>query len=206
MPGPAVLERLVSDVARQIRLRRAEYYGLRGLFVGALAALLPLCLRESLGTLGLGLAGGVLVAGALVGVVYGVCLRLPLADAARLADRGYGLQDRVATALEWAHRPERTALVDTLVVDAVSHAERLDARRVIARRVPREARFVLLPLGAGLLLALAPPLPLPRGGLPNFSVSREEEEERPKDRAGDLETAERPKAFKHDPVQRADLQ
>jgi hypothetical protein len=206
MPGPAVLEQLVSGVARQIRLRRAEYYGLRGLFVGALAALLPLCLREFLGPLGLWVAGALLVAGVVVGIVYGFCLRLPPGEAARLADRGYGLQDRVATALEWADRPERTAVVDALVADAVSHAEHLDARRVIARRIPREARFVLLPLAAGLLLAVAPPLPLPRTGLPNFSVSREEEEEKSKDRAGDLETSERPKASKHEPVQRADLQ
>ena len=206
MPGPAVLEQLVSGVARQIRLRRAEYYGLRGLFVGALAALLPLCLRELLGPLGLGVAGALLVAGSVAGIVYGFCLRLPPGEAARLADRGYGLQDRVATALEWADRPERTALVDVLVADAVSHAEHLDARQVIARRVPREARFVLLPLAAGFLLAVAPPLPLPRGGLPNFSVSREEEEEKSKDRAGDLQTSERPKASKHEPVQRADLQ
>ena len=30
MPGPTVIERLVADVGRQIRLRRAEFYGLRG--------------------------------------------------------------------------------------------------------------------------------------------------------------------------------
>ena len=49
MPGPTVIERLVADVARQIRLRRAEFYGLRGLFWGAVAAVLPLLLKESLG-------------------------------------------------------------------------------------------------------------------------------------------------------------
>src|SRR5207249_4907366 len=98
LPDPTVLQRLVSDVVRQIRRRRAEYYGLRGLFIGALAALLPLLLRELLGTLGLGLAGGLLVGGALAGGLYGFCLKLPAGDAARLADRGYGLQDRVATA------------------------------------------------------------------------------------------------------------
>ncbi len=58
MPDPTVLERLVSDVVRQIRVRRAEYYGLRGMFIGALAALLPLLLREILGPWGLVVAGG----------------------------------------------------------------------------------------------------------------------------------------------------
>src|SRR6266511_448069 len=206
MPDPTVLERLVSDVARQIRLRRAEYYGLRGLFIGALAALLPLLLRELLGALGPGLAGGLLAAGALAGALYGLCLRLPAGEAARLGDRGYGLQDRVATALEWAARPDRTPIVDALVADAVIRAERLEGRRIIPRRLPREARFVPLPLAAGLLLTMSPPIPLPQGSLPNFSVSREEEEEKPKDRAGELETADRPKGVRREPGQRAEVQ
>jgi len=32
------------------------------------------------------------------------------------------------------------------LADAVAHAERLEARRIIPRRVPRDARFVPLPL------------------------------------------------------------
>ena len=206
MPDPTVLQRLVSDVVRQIRLRRAEYYGLRGLFIGALAALLPLLLRELLGALGLGLAGGLLVGGALAGALYGFCLKLPAGDAARLADRGYGLQDRVATALEWASRTDRAPIVEALVADAVAHAERLEARRIIPRRVPRDARFVPLPLAVGLLLTVTPPIPLPQGSLPNFSVSREEEEDKPNDRAGELETAERPRGVKRESVHRADVQ
>ena len=206
MPDPAVLARLVSGVARQIRLRRAEYYGLRGLFVGALAALPPLILREMLGGLGLVLAGCLIAVGALLGAVYGLCLRLPPREVARVADRGYGLRDRVATALEWAGRPDRTAIVDALIADAISHAERLDAHRIIPRRLPREAKLAPLPLLLGLLLAVTPPLPLPHGSLPNFSASRDEEEDKRKDRAGGLETSERPKVAKHDQVQRAEVQ
>jgi hypothetical protein len=207
MPNPAVLQRLVSDVGRQVRLRRAEYYGLRGTFYGVLIALVPLLLREMLGITGLGLAAGLMVAGGLAGVLYGLSLHLPAGEAARLADRGYGLQDRVATALEWSARPDRTPLVDALVADAVSRVERLEGRRVIRRRVPREARLIPLPLLAGLLLAISPPLPLPRASLPNFSVAREEEDEdKPKDRAGELETSDRTKAARRDPIQRADVQ
>ncbi len=206
MPDRTVLERLVADVVRQIRLRRAEYYGLRGAFIGACLALFPLLLREQLAGLSLGLAGGFLAVGALGGALYGWCLRLPTGDAARLADRGYGLQDRVATALEWAARPDRTPIVDALVADAVAHAERLATKPIIPRRVPREARFVPLPLAAGLLLTVMPPIPLPQGGLPSFSVPREEEEDKPADRAGELETAERPSGPNREPVQRAPMQ
>src|SRR5437016_2816308 len=105
MADPIVLERLVSDVARQIRWRRAEYYGLRGLFLGALAALVPLVFRAVLGPVGLGAAGLLVALAALAGAAYGLALRVPRAEAARLADRGYGLQDRLATSLEWGPRP-----------------------------------------------------------------------------------------------------
>ena len=205
MPDRIVLERLVSDVARQIRLRRAEFYGLRGLFLGAIAALVPLLLRDPLGSLGLTAAVALLLVGLLAGVLYGLLLRLPPGEVARLADRGYGLQDRIATALEWGVRPDRTAVVGALVSDAVARVDHLDRRWVVPRLLPREAKFVLVPLGVGLALVLAPPVPLPQGSLPNFSVSKEEEEEKPKERAGELETADRPATAKRDPIQRADL-
>jgi hypothetical protein len=205
MPDPIVLERLVSDVARQIRLRRAEFYGLRGLFAGALAALGPLLLRELLGPLGIVAAGGALGAGFLGGALYGLLLKLAPGDAARLADRGYRLQDRIATALEWGGRPDRPPVVEALVADAVARVARLERRAIIPRLLPREARFIPLPLVVGLALTLAPPLPLPQGRLPTFSASKEEEEDKPKDRAGELETAPRPAAAKRDPIQRADL-
>jgi hypothetical protein len=206
MPDPAILRQLVSDVVRQVRARRAEYYGLRGLFIGALAALLPVLLREILGPLSLVLAGGALAVGAVAGILYGLYLKLPPADAARLVDRSYGLQDRVSTALEWASRPDRPPIVEALVADAVAHAQRLGLRRVVPRRVPREARFIPLPLAAVALLALAPPIPLPQGRLPSFSVSREDDEGDPKERAGDLETADRPKGRPRDTAQRSEMQ
>src|SRR6266849_4582562 len=85
-------------------------------------------------------------------------------------------------------------------------ADRLGARRIIPRRLPRGAKFVPVPLVLGLVLAAAPPIPLPQGGLPNFSVSRDEEEEKLKERGGDLQQAERRQATRRDPVQRAEVQ
>ena len=205
MPDPTVLDRLVSDVAKQIRLRRAEFYGLRGLFVGALLALVPLVLRELLGPLGFAAAGSLLCAGFLVGAIYGFCLKVPPGDVARLADRGYQLQDRVATSIEWGVRSDRTPIVEALVADTTARVGSLARRRVIPRRIPRVAKLVPLPLAAGLLLSMAPPIPLPQGGLPSFSVSKEEDEEKPKERVGEMQTTDRPTA-KRDPIQRADLQ
>jgi len=206
MPDPIILDRLVSEVGRQIRLRRAEYYGLRGLFVGAVLALVPLVLRELAGPLGFVAAGALLGAGFLAGAAYGFALKLPAGDVARLADRGYQLQDRVATSLEGGSRADRTPIVDALVADTAARVDALARRRIIPRLFPREAKFIPLPLVAGLLLSAAPPLPLPHGGLPTFSVSKEEEEDKPKERAGDMQSADRPAAAKRDPIQRADLQ
>jgi hypothetical protein len=206
MPGPTVIERLVADVARQIRLRRAEFYGLRGLLWGAVAAVVPLLLKESLGLWSYLAAAALLLAGAGAGALWGFLMKLPPSDVARLADRGYGLQDRVSTALEWADRADRTPIVDALVADAAARAEQLGARRIIPRRVPREAKFVPLPLALGLVLAAAPPIPLPQGSLPNFSVSRDEDEEKLTDRSGDLQQAERRQATRRDAAQRAEVQ
>ena len=207
MAGPTVIERLVADVARQIRLRRAEFYGLRGLFWGAAAAVVPLVLKEPLGVWSYVGAAVLLIAGAGAGGLWGYLMRLPLTEAARLADRGYGLQERVSTALEWAERPDRTPIVEARVADASSRAEQLGARRIIARRVPREAKLVPVPLLLGLVLAAAPPIPLPQGRLPSFSVSREEDEEKaPPDRSGEMQQAERKQPTRRDPSQRADVQ
>src|SRR5215831_12976950 len=205
MPDPSVLERLLSDVARQVRVRRAEFYGLRGLFVGAIAAVVPLFLRDVLGPMGLLTALGLLLAGLAGGVLYGLLLRIPPSDVARLADRGYGLEERVATSVEWGARTDRAPVVEALVADTVARVGQLKRLRIVPRLMPKEAKFLPLPLAVGVALTLAPPVPLPQGSLPRFSVSKDEEE-KPAERAGDLETSERPTAARRDPIQRAEMQ
>jgi hypothetical protein len=206
VPDLAILQRAVADVSRQIRRRRAEFYGLRGLFGGACAALLPLVLRDSLGWSGFLWAGACLAVGAAAGAAAGLLMPLPAGEAARLADRGYGLQDRIATALEWAGRADRTPLVEALVADAVARVQALEGRRVIPRRIPREARFVPVPLCLGIALALAPVIPLPQGALPSLSGGRQNEEEKLQERSGSLESQERPRAGKREDARRAEVQ
>jgi len=205
MPEAMILHRLVQRVTREVRLRRAEFWALRGLFVGAVIAAVPLLLRGRFGAVALVAAGALLVTGALVGALVGYLRQVPAEEAARLADRGFGLQDRVATAIEWADHPDRTPLVDALVADAIARVSQRAERRIIPRLLPKEAKLIPLPLALGLVLALAPPIPFPKGALPNFSASTGEDEDTPKDRTGKLETSERPRAPRRDPVQHADL-
>jgi hypothetical protein len=173
---PPALDRLVAQVVAQVRWRRAEHYGLRGVFYGALAALLPLLLKTSLGRTAPLVALGLLVVGGLGGALYGFTRRVAATDAARLADRAFALSDRVSTALEWAERPDRSPLVDILVADAVAHVESLQTRQIVRRIVPREVRLLPLPVIGALVLALAPPVPLPSGRLPDFSRTSDGEE------------------------------
>src|SRR5687767_11863643 len=166
-----VLGGLVHRVARQVRWRRTEYHALRGLFYGAVAAALILVFKTPLGFWAFPVAGGLVLLGLLGGAVWGFCQRVPAHDAARLADSAFGLKDRVATALEWAARPDRTPLVDALIADAIAHVDALAPRQIVRRRVPREARWVAVPAVIALALAFSPPLPLPSGRLPDFLAS-----------------------------------
>jgi hypothetical protein len=169
------LDRLVWRVAAQVRRRRIEHYALRGAFWATLVAVVLLLFKQPLGGWALLGAGVALAAGTLGGAVWGALRRTPWADAARLADRAWQLEDRVATALEWAPRPDRSPLVDALVADTISRVERLEARVAARRVLPRDGRLLPVPLALALALALAPPVPLPSGRLPDFSAAGQED-------------------------------
>src|SRR2546425_6087122 len=185
------LETLVRRIAAQVRWRRAEHYAVRGLFYGALAGALLLLLKFLLGPWALAAAGVTVVVGLLAGAAWGATKRVPLADAARLADRHYGLQDRVTTAMEWSARSDRTPMVDSLVADATARVAALAPKRVIERQWPREARWLPLPVLGVLALLVTPPIPLPSGRLLDLSPSAESEETRERPEAGTLEQERR---------------
>ena len=178
MEHAEALGRLVQRVARQVRWRRAEHHALRGLFYGAVVAALILLLKTAFGFWALPAAAAFVLLGTLAGGVWGLCQRVPARDAARLADGAFGLQDRVATALEWAARPDRTPLVDALIADAIAHVDALAPRQIVRRLLPREARWVPIPVLVALALAFSPPLPLPSGRLPDLSSGADSPETR----------------------------
>ena len=207
MSDPTVIQRLVADVARQIRLRRAEFYGLRGLFWGAVAAVVPLLLKETLGPWSYALAGLLLLAGAAAGAAWGLLLSLPPAEAARLADRGYGLQERISTALEWADRRDRTPIVDALVTDAAARAGQAGGPADHPATPPArgQARPGAAGAGAGARGGPADPAaPGPAAEL--LGLARRGRGEDPGDRSGDVQQSERKQATRRDPVQRTDVQ
>ncbi len=192
MPHPESLDLLVRRVTAQVRLRRAEHHAIRGAFWGGLAAVVILALRTPLGPWALPAAGAVFAGAVVGGLVWGFSRRTRRGDAARLADRAFGLEDRVATALEWAERPDRTPLVEALVADAARRVERLPSRQIVRRIVPREGRWLAIPVAAALILVFAPPIPLPAPRLPDFSATGDQEETERRSAGGMLEERARP--------------
>lgn len=203
MEQEAVLQRLVREVAQRVRRRRAEFYGLRGCFYGALLALLPLLLKEPLGMAAPLTALGLLLLGAASGALFGWLRPMPRDEAARVVDRAFALRDRVATALEWIARADRTPLVALLVEDTAARLQGLDPSRVVPRRFPREGKFLALPLALSLLLLFLPPIPLPAARLPSFSATAERDT--PEERVGPLVSEQRPKGAKKAPLDRTPL-
>ena len=175
MTHPETLDRLIRRVVTQVRRRRIEHYTLRGGFWGSLLAVLLLVFKGPLGDWALPAAAGALVLGAVAGGLWGGLKRTSAADAARLADRAWGLEDRVATAMDWAGRPDRPPLVDALIADTLQRIERLEPRRAARRVIPGDGRFLPLPLALAVVLALAPAIPVPSGSLPDFSIGGEED-------------------------------
>src|SRR5437867_5442789 len=171
------MEDLLRRIRREIRRRRAEFYGLRGAFWGGMAGLVVLLVKQGVGGTAPWVAGGLVLVGALAGLVYGAARRIDRLDTARVADRAFGLHDRVATTLEWAERADRTPLVEALVADTRARVEALQMKRVVRHELPREARFLPLPLLACLVLALMPPIPMPSGRFPDMLSGGEEDRE-----------------------------
>src|SRR3989442_14546538 len=171
------MDDLLGRIRREIRRRRGEYYGLRGAFWGAVAGFAVLVAKQGVGGTAPWVAGSLALIGALAGVVYGVARRVGRLDTARVADRAFELDDRVATTLEWAERADRTSLVDALVADTLARVDALEVKRVVRHVLPREGRLLPLPLAACLVLSLTPPIPMPSGRIPDMRASGEEERE-----------------------------
>jgi hypothetical protein len=165
MTSAAPIDDLLARVAREVRLRRAQRAAWRGAFWGALASVAVLAARAWVGDDAPLVALAVLVLCMVIPALAYASFPVAAADAARLADRAYGLQDRIPTALEWRRREERTPLSDALLADTASRVEALPRRSIVPRSRPREYPYLPVPLLAAAVLLFAPPLPHPSSWL-----------------------------------------
>ena len=204
MEHGAALQLTVQRLTRLIRQRRAVYYGLRGLAWGLTAALLPVLLRTLIGPPALSAAAGLPVAGLLAGAIYGLALRAPAGDVARLADRTFSLHDRLATALELTRLRAAGGLAVSAIDDAATRSRGLELRRAVPWRWPRELRFLPVPVLALVALPYLPPLPVPDDFMAPLQPA--EEKEQKQEKPVGPQVAERPVAKKPEQAQRVEMQ
>src|SRR2546425_10370943 len=92
------IEGLLRRIRREIRRRRAEYYGLRGAFWAAVAGVVVLLAKHVVGSAAPWAAAGLVALGAAAGVADGAARRGQRPGVARGADRAFGIHHPVATA------------------------------------------------------------------------------------------------------------
>jgi hypothetical protein len=204
MAHGAALGLTITRLTRLIRQRRALFYGVRGLAWGLCLAVVPVALRAMVGPWALPVAGGLAVGGALAGVLYGVLLKVPPVDALGLADRAFGLKDRLATAHDLLARPERGMLADAAIADAETHAAQITLGQAVAWRWPRELKILPAPVLALAVLPYLPPIPIPDVSMPSFTPATEEEKK--PEAAGPQQAIERPVPKKSETVERVEMQ
>ena len=204
MAHGAALGLTITRLTRLIRQRRALFYGVRGLAWGLCLAVVPVALRAMVGPWALPVAGGLAAGGALVGVLYGMLLRVPPVDALGLADRAFDLKDRLATAHDLLARPDRGALADAAIADAETHAAQITLGRAVAWRWPRELKLLPAPVLALAVLPYLPPIPIPDVSMPSFTPATEEEKK--PEAAGPQQAIERPTQKKSEKVERVEMQ
>jgi hypothetical protein len=194
----------ISRLTRLIRQRRALFYGIRGLAWGLCLAVVPVVFRAQIGPWALLVAGGLAVGATVVGVLYGILLRVPPVDALGLADRAFDLKDRLATAQDLLGRPDRGALADAAIADAEQHAGQIKLERAVPWRWPRELKILPAPALALAVLPYLPPVPVLDVSMPSFTPATEEEKK--PETAGPQQAIERPTPKKVEKVERVEMQ
>ena len=163
---PPPISRLLDQVAAQVRSRRAESGALRGVFWGGLVAALMLLAKGGYEDMALPAALGAWLLCIAAGALLGASRRPRQIEAARIADQAFGLHDRVSTSVEYSLLSGDEPLAEALIADTVARVSALSPRKIVPRHMPREARYIALPVLAVVALAIAPPLPGAENWLP----------------------------------------
>ena len=165
-------------------MRRAEFYGLRGLFAGASW---PCAARASRVLRPWGRLGG---RAAMRRICRRSRLRTRLEAATgrrgvwRIGGTSFGIASRP---LEWGARPDRTPVVDALVADTAAPSTPLPVLRIIPRLFPREAKLIRSRLSPGSCCPSRRPSHCPQGAADVLSVSKEDEEDNTRKGGGHAE-------------------
>jgi hypothetical protein len=149
-----------------VRRRQQALYLLRsaawGLLAGSVAGIAAGIWQRVAGVqVSPALAGSILGAGPLLGLLVGWLRGRDWHRAAAAVDAHYHLKDRTATALEFLSRPEATPIHELQVQDAVEHLATIEPREVVPFRVPRTLLYAVGCAVAAILLLTWPPATRP---------------------------------------------
>jgi hypothetical protein len=134
-------------------------FAIRGLAVGALAALILVVLSKFIiirfdiirAAISLG------VGGLSIGMIWALALPISLFDVAFTCDNHLGLKERITSALEFSARKDPNPLVPALIADADRYACAIRPRRDFPLRLPREVIFALAFVAVSVGLYFVPP-------------------------------------------------
>jgi hypothetical protein len=142
------VERPAKRAERRLRVRRAILWAAKALAVGLVAVAVLLVLRkvgvigERVCRIGIGVAGIQVLAAALIAYTR----RLPRRAGAVALDRYHGLADRLSSALSFGElaKEEQTPFMLAAIDDALAHAARVDPKKAVPMRYPREWPFLVV--------------------------------------------------------------
>ena len=181
----------LCSLSRRLRLARALAAGARFLVMGLALALVPLFAKGLYPTVGPVVAAGLVGGLALLGVLYGLLAPLPVAHAARLADRRLNLKERLTSAHEHLSAPaagtaDATGMARAQLAETGARLREIRAQGAFPLRLPPEARWVAPIFALALALFLLPPLPLrlpATGGDSSDREGKTDEEEQAREKS-----------------------
>lgn len=155
----AIQSRL-DPVRRRQQQTRAIYLAAWGLLASAIVLATWSLGRWLAGwELSLSAAVGVGIAGPVLGYLVGLAWRRDWHSVAVAIDEHYRLKDRAATALAFLNKTDGSSVHQLAVADALSHLERVDARKVVPLTAPRVLPYAALAFALAMLLVFVTPGP-----------------------------------------------
>lgn len=149
-----IIQVTLEAAARRRRWARALRGMWTGLFIGSIIWLVALTLFK-LAPISISFliwTGAVALVCPLLGLIFGGWRKPALAETARWVDVQQNLKERMSTALEFGGDESAGTWRDLVMHDAVSHAQEIDARKLVPFRLSRATRWaaLLLAVAAGL--------------------------------------------------------